>query len=243
MGWKGLQRNMLNLRVESQSAFAGYGLKSVFRTSRKFSKKCRNPLSLDMGWKACRSMVTVLAWEVAIRFRWIWVEKGKFTVNWKRLTSRNPLSLDMGWKVKYVLVTATWQARSQSAFAGYGLKREKKSHLITYILVAIRFRWIWVEKAVAIKHLKDITNVAIRFRWIWVEKNFFSVLKSLPPPCRNPLSLDMGWKDALKQALQSHSLVAIRFRWIWVEKLVDMSDDEIEGSRNPLSLDMGWKEL
>ncbi len=39
---------------------------------------------------------------VAIRFRWIWVEKFLDFVASSISAGRNPLSLDMGWKVHYI---------------------------------------------------------------------------------------------------------------------------------------------
>ncbi len=57
---------------------------------------------------------------------------------------------------------------SQSAFAGYGLKSGlKKEAKILDFPVAIRFRWIWVEKLP-----EEAADLLIH--------------------CRNPLSLDMG---------------------------------------------------
>ncbi len=132
--------------------------------------KCRNPLSLDMGWKVCMQRSCLLM-----------------------ILSRNPLSLDMGWKGAWC-----WHTKSRA-------------------WVAIRFRWIWVEKKTCTKlgitlslsqsafagyglksgmdrvQTHPTPGVAIRFRWIWVEKTHIKFY-----PCntfrRNPLSLDMGWK-------------------------------------------------
>ncbi len=167
--------------------------------------------------------------EVAIRFRWIWVEKGNcvssgtswnrrnplsLDMGWKEKSlnvsksappCRNPLSLDMGWKVINALGKIAVPEKSQSAFAGYGLKRSAECFGRWNLWVAIRFRWIWVEKfwwsrssreclprsqsAFAGYGLKSwsnkytfiIDNVAIRFRWIWVEKgsSVISALDSL----------------------------------------------------------------
>ncbi len=186
----------------SQSAFAGYGLKSNTRayvcwvfTSRnplsldmgwKESKDsqivccwwCRNPLSLDMGWKEtqkpCRNFPLAsqsafagyglksskwvrkkpIEGGVAIRFRWIWVEK-KILRYWTCLSrSRNPLSLDMGWKVRMWILSDS-NTLSQSAFAGYGLKRWRR-----------------------VLGREEANTVAIRFRWIWVEKEFYHIKMS-----------------------------------------------------------------
>ncbi len=68
---------------------------------------------------------------------------------------------------------------------------DRNKFLVAVKKVAIRFRWIWVEKhTIQAAHLPDAV-VAIRFRWIWVEK-----LNALNFNCedsgRNPLSLDMG---------------------------------------------------
>ena len=109
--------------------------------------------------------------------------------------------------------------------------------------------------------------VAIRFRWIWVGRAIHQNDKANYLCCRNPLSLDMGWKRVpnqygWNQACQSQSAfagygleekyiiafvlgiipVAIRFRWIWVGR--DNANDHFikyKNGRNPLSLDMGWK--
>ncbi len=84
------------------------------------------------------------------------------------------------------------------------------------------------------------TMVAIRFRWIWVEKIFLSIwIAELF--CRNPLSLDMGWKAYNFHRIAPMLLVAIRFRWIWVEKAHLNLAMLNPARRNPLSLDMGWK--
>ncbi len=80
---------------------------------------------------------------VAIRFRWIWVEK----------------------KIKNMYTLNVTQ--SQSAFAGYGLKRSLYKCTQYHDRVAIRFRWIWVEKK------NELKNEIHTHR-------------------RNPLSLDMG---------------------------------------------------
>ncbi len=161
-------------KVPSQSAFAGYGLKSKavwplqyannivairfrwiwvekqFRSHQcPYSVLSRNPLSLDMGWKADNLGLKSAYFKVAIRFRWIWVEKRKVhlpdrsilcvairfrwiwvekspkTAPWGyHVSSRNPLSLDMGWKAarKFTVIQLE---QSQSAFAGYGLKSDK----------------------------------------------------------------------------------------------------------------------
>ncbi len=178
---------------------------------------CRNPLSLDMGWKdSKKNIVTCKLHFVAIRFRWIWVEKEQaievveavagrnplsLDMGWKdwktsslrlRTRCRNPLSLDMGWK-EATSLTLLQNVLSQSAFAGYGLKSFKNLPRHRVSTVAIRFRWIWVEKlnrnaavctpvesqsafaGYGLKRLKTKrrrvkNSVAIRFRWIWVEK-------------------------------------------------------------------------
>ncbi len=156
---------------------------------------------------------------VAIRFRWIWVEKATKKHSDLKSGGRNPLSLDMGWKVStrrtlsgvlYGSQSAfagyglkrlkwaylrQWKVLSQSAFAGYGLKSGQKVLVKTQISVAIRFRWIWVEKGLT-RFLLILNSVAIRFRWIWVEKPLMSD-KSPLIAGRNPLSLDMGWKGFL----------------------------------------------
>ena len=79
MGWKKEIAYDKGLTKQSQSAFAGYGLEgyvNLFETSFIF---CRNPLSLDMGWK---------------------IDNQHFKI---QLARRNPLSLDMGWKTaKYL---------------------------------------------------------------------------------------------------------------------------------------------
>jgi len=83
-------------------------------------------------------------------------------------------------------------------------------------------------------------TVAIRFRWIWVGKLLAAGSHHQKPFCRNPLSLDMGWKAqsfactnfmcfTSQSAFAGYGLeinrlcfplppffVAIRFRWIWV---------------------------
>ncbi len=202
---------------------------------------------------------------VAIRFRWIWVEK---LVSWLHN------SLD---------------TMSQSAFAGYGLKRKISSMSIRWKDVAIRFRWIWVEKYKAARSRAGCSSrnpLSLDMGWKGIK---YFILCRWVKPCRNPLSLDMGWKEdecsavytplvgrnplsldmgwkvttaiemllqALSQSafagyglkrgkrltcLQPTLLVAIRFRWIWVEKHEEDPDSHTLYRRNPLSLDMGWK--
>ncbi len=98
MGWKENQNIEVNKNLMSQSAFAGYGLKSGMNYKAEAAIDCRNPLSLDMGWKDTeettedglyrRNPLSLdMGWKertgksshplisVAIRFRWIWVEK------------------------------------------------------------------------------------------------------------------------------------------------------------------------
>ncbi len=58
-------------------------------------------------------------------------------------------------------------------------------------IVAIRFRWIWVEKVFCDGIRWLYNHVAIRFRWIWVEKEEGGY-KVGDDISRNPLSLDMG---------------------------------------------------
>ncbi len=193
MGWKDHLFTVPELEYMSQSAFAGYGLKSNEQEPGQSSKK------------------------VAIRFRWIWVEK---------LSHLIPV-----W-------CTLW---SQSAFAGYGLKSGLMDDAKEYAeRVAIRFRWIWVEKKLNgdtqswirsrnplsldmgwkgrnIDVQKGIGEVAIRFRWIWVEKQF-NKHNMKKENRRNPLSLDMGWKALIVYLKTPLNYVAIRFRWIWVEK-------------------------
>ncbi len=221
MGWKvNVNLTVLSLTV-SQSAFAGYGLKSdtLFKGSGLYFH-CRNPLSLDMGWKAVKKQKKSFFTWVAIRFRWIWVEKGD---PWWGAAlfpaSRNPLSLDMGWKV--------WKMKIKAK----------------YSTVAIRFRWIWVEKWRRVLGRKEANTVAIRFRWIWVEKKELGHPPLSASFGRNPLSLDMGWKVFHNVFQLSISTVAIRFRWIWVEKSIRYHMVWWNSCRNPLSLDMGWKEI
>ncbi len=65
---------------------------------RELDGEGRNPLSLDMGWKAIGNQGISAVANVAIRFRWIWVEKWKMWNQKIKDLGRNPLSLDMGWK-------------------------------------------------------------------------------------------------------------------------------------------------
>ena len=134
--------------------------------------------------------------------------------------SLNPLSLDMGCKSKrrcWLTCGVSW---SQSAFAGYGLEEMDRSNRLCWSnKVAIRFRWIWVgrdEKDSSFRPFGDVAIrfrwiwvgrdnqivgdaggpiVAIRFRWIWVGRALHPWVLRLGPNCRNPLSLDMGWKS------------------------------------------------
>ena len=107
-------------------------------------RNCRNPLSLDMGWKPIMLLQKPTFRGVAIRFRWIWVGSGENLNEVFQHLRRNPLSLDMGWKKINSLP-----------------ERKKQT-------VAIRFRWIWVGRVKENNFKTKNLNVAIRFRWIWV---------------------------------------------------------------------------
>ncbi len=159
--------------------------------------------------------------------------------------SRNPLSLDMGWKV-LSKSGHRYQSLSQSAFAGYGLKRMEQKVNDINKSVAIRFRWIWVEKDVW--HIYSCTGEVSQSAFAGyglkrIEAGWTTVQSD---ECRNPLSLDMGWKGmklkTVKTLIKSQSAfagyglksrfwilfgklfgVAIRFRWIWVEKQYQIS--------------------
>ncbi len=208
--------------------------------------KCRNPLSLDMGWKGmmycgwrnCLSSQSAFAGYglksdhylhthgldiVAIRFRWIWVEK---YILGKRADYRyESQSAFAGYGLKRHNSKENWPNiwPSQSAFAGYGLKSCLHGRRHSLFFVAIRFRWIWVEKLnlIFLIYQKNMSQsafagyglkreylfcctfffiVAIRFRWIWVEKKEEDLFKQITKS-RNPLSLDMGWKGSLFRAL------------------------------------------
>ena len=124
MGWKNLIKSVLH---------------GVF--------KCRNPLSLDMGWKTEKpSFLRPSSKRSQSAFAGYGLEALNVLVMSTFRNCRNPLSLDMGWK-PLVQVEGVNATGSQSAFAGYGLEG-----LTTYVnvrkngKVAIRFRWIWVGR-------------------------------------------------------------------------------------------------
>ncbi len=85
-------------------------------------------------------------------------------------------------------------------------------------VVAIRLRWIWDGRGLNPANARLCNTVAIRFRWIWVGKLDAHESIILSESGRNPLSLDMGWKEVECCSLTSQ-----------------------KSCRNPLSLDMGWK--
>ena len=101
MGWKDKHQKVEKPNFKlPQSAFAGCRLEAMMTVVKHLLNLCRNPLSLDMGWKTRMALA-------------------------KRRSNRcrNPLSLDMGWKDKAEALTVTeFLERSQSAFAGYGLE-------------------------------------------------------------------------------------------------------------------------
>ncbi len=106
---------------------------------------------------------------------------------------RNPLSLDMGWKdgkVEPNINLFGVAIRFRWIWVG---KLERGEKLGFPKGVAIRFRWIWVGKNEGTAISGQSFKVAIRFRWIWVGK-FWFVGCVYCGGCRNPLSLDMGWK-------------------------------------------------
>ncbi len=72
MGWKNIQITEFAKRAVSQSAFAGYGLEEMRAYLHRYLLAGRNPLSLDMGWKV-PGRWREKGYDVAIRFRWIWV--------------------------------------------------------------------------------------------------------------------------------------------------------------------------
>ncbi len=126
MGWK---ENFSKLKIshdQSQSAFAGYGLKSKDNSRSSNDGGSRNPLSLDMGWKVklqiqkenCMKSRNPLSLDMG------WKEDKPYEITYWNL-GRNPLSLDMGWKGRKD-TQSTSTSWSQSAFAGYGLKSQKK---------------------------------------------------------------------------------------------------------------------
>ncbi len=105
--------------------------------------------------------------------------------------------------------------KSQSAFAGYGLKRGRSSSTYKGRCVAIRFRWIWVEKqfiflsgwyldpsqsafaGYGLKRLVeslgevDLGESQSAFAGYGLKRRATNLLKD-EDYCRNPLSLDMG---------------------------------------------------
>ena len=61
--------------------------------------RCRNPLSLDMGWKSLTSILTVDAiYASQSAFAGYGLEAGIYSSTEITTMCRNPLSLDMGWK-------------------------------------------------------------------------------------------------------------------------------------------------
>ncbi len=122
-----------------------------------------------------------------------------------------------GLKSDNQLVRAFLLWPSQSAFAGYGLKSFATQPLVNCLLLSQSAFAGYGLKSFSDLLLGKVVFVAIRFRWIWVEK------RSWRPPkkkksSRNPLSLDMGWKVPSQNSSSLAKPVAIRFRWIWVEK-------------------------
>ncbi len=107
---------------------------------------------------------------VAIRFRWIWVEKIVGFVALLAFVGRNPLSLDMGWK------------------------GERNATTIFPIRVAIRFRWIWVEKKELFSSVQPPELSQSAFAGYGLKRGVWVVTLALAAS-RNPLSLDMGWKE------------------------------------------------
>ncbi len=140
----------------------------------------RNPLSLDMGWKE----------------DWVYVFKQFFQsrnplsldMGWKdgmnieeinHQTGRNPLSLDMGWKDSVAFWWSWYTRESQSAFAGYGLKRSEADKIQKRLIRSQSAFAGYGLKREADKTQRVAKLVAIRFRWIWVEKGYIRVLELL----------------------------------------------------------------
>ncbi len=218
------------------------GWKGSLAYSRRLSRTCRNPLSLDMGWKDKRNMSEVKLFVVAIRFRWIWVEKKEGMVrqlhkgrsqsafagyglkregmkdSHYKADRRNPLSLDMGWKAAKQQ-PKNKEKTSQSAFAGYGLKshttKPSRPHHTGRNPLSLDMGW---KDGKPLSEMKKDPKSQSAFAGYGLKRG---EIKPAPEDQyrRNPLSLDMGWK-------------AQRCRCSW----------RICQSRNPLSLDMGWKD-
>ncbi len=140
---------LLPRQMESQSAFAGYGLEEVGSCTHLPAMLliCRNPLSLDMGWKS-------LTQDLRSRVE----------------TTSQSAFAGYGLEERLQGYTIYFDHMSQSAFAGYGLEELKIMVLdeMFFKWVAIRFRWIWVGRGVATSTTEVMVMVAIRFRWIWV---------------------------------------------------------------------------
>ncbi len=82
--------------------------------------------------------------------------------------------------------------------------------------------------------------VAIRFRWIWVGRTFIKSF-AFSIDSRNPLSLDMGWKGPSALSYEEFIWSQSAFAGYGLEVTYMINRGALAFGRNPLSLDMGWK--
>ena len=128
---------------------------------------------------------------------------------------------------------------SQSAFAGYGLEAIEELSAKVEIVSQSAFAGYGLEGDTLNPGELFVRTSQSAFAGYGLEESLLYLLEH-GLPGRNPLSLDMGWKQYCI-IMADEKDVAIRFRWIWVGSAISINSQRIVTSRNPLSLDMGWK--
>ncbi len=106
----------------SQSAFAGYGLKSISAPSGALLTVPSQSAFAGYGLKSWHGASNTATTLVAIRFRWIWVEKYKKDKSKESDRASQSAFAGYGLKRVFDMVKGLASSLSQSAFAGYGLK-------------------------------------------------------------------------------------------------------------------------
>ena len=172
MGWKFSKHSNLCTQLQSsQSAFAGYGLEG------KGDKPCNTVMYMSQsafaGYGLEGSNDSLISAKCRLSqsaFAGYGLEVAdilynRFDVDWSQSAFAGYGLEENGRQREH-----EFQFVSQSAFAGYGLEVKFSTLVFFRFIVAIRFRWIWVGSS------DHITFQELVLR-------------------RNPLSLDMGWKE------------------------------------------------
>ena len=117
-------------------------------------------------------------------------------------------------------------------------KEKVPSSVNPFFQVAIRFRWIWVEKCLRSRLVQRCCKVAIRFRWIWVEKYFIHLAQEFEKRSQSAFA-GYGLKSTQLESVGFEAMSQSAFAGYGLKRIT-ITATEVDGSgRNPLSLDMG----